>query len=170
MLSTRAQILDAARKLFARQGYQRTSIREIAEQLAMTKTAVLYHFPAKVDILAALTQPFVDDLATVLKHAHTREEVLNELLDVYLKHRTLLRDNVLHDLTQLAQESATHRFTDLMSDLTRKVAGPSPTLGDKVRATQAITAISEPAITHANEPTTDLRTEIQHGVDLLYPR
>src|ERR1044071_3337067 len=120
MLSTRAQILDAARKLFARQGYQRTSIREIAEQLGMTKTEVLYPFPAKADILAALTQPFIDDLAGALKHAQTRQEVFTELLDVYLKHRSLLRDNVIRDLALLAQEMVAHRFTELMIEANRK--------------------------------------------------
>jgi AcrR family transcriptional regulator len=168
MLSTRAQILDAARKLFARQGYQRTSIREIAEQLGMTKTAVLYHFSAKADILAALTQPFIDDLAAALHHAQTRHEVFDELLDVYLKHRSLLRENVIHDLTLLAQESVVHRFTELMFEANRKVAGPAPTLRDKVRATQAIAALSEPVIAHADEPAAELRTEVLSGVEQLY--
>jgi AcrR family transcriptional regulator len=169
MLSTRAQILDAARKLFTRQGYQRTSIREIAEQLGMTKTAVLYHFPAKADILAALTQPFIDDLAGALKHAQTRQEVFTELLDVYLKHRSLLRDNVIHDLALLAQETAVNRYIELMVEANRKVAGPTPTLRDKVRAAQAIAAISDPVIAHADEPVDELRVEALAGVALLYP-
>lgn len=164
MLSTRAQILEAARKLFAQVGYQRTSIREIAEQLGMTKTAVLYHFPAKADILAALSQPFVDDLAAALKHAQDRQEVFAELLDVYLRHRNLLRDNVLHDLAPVV-----HRFTELMVEANRRVAGPAPTLHDKVRAAQAIAAISDPVIAHADEPADELRAEVLSGVALLYP-
>jgi len=49
---TRGRILEAARRRFADQGYEATSLREIAEDLGVTKAALYYHFPSKVDILA----------------------------------------------------------------------------------------------------------------------
>jgi hypothetical protein len=95
--------------------------------------------------------------------------VFTELLDVYLKHRSLLRDNVIHDLALLAQETAVNRYIELMVEANRKVAGPTPTLRDKVRAAQAIAAISDPVIAHADEPVDELRAEALAGVALLYP-
>jgi AcrR family transcriptional regulator len=169
MLSTRAQILDAARRLFARQGYQRTSIREIAEQLGMTKTAVLYHFPAKADILIAVAEPFVADLEGALRAATTRQEVFEGLLDVHLAHRELLRDNVLHELALLARGSVVHRFTHLMHEANRIAAGPEPDLRATVRAAQAVAAIGDPVILHADEPADRLRAEVLRGIALLYP-
>lgn len=168
MLSTRAQILDAARRLFVSQGYQHTSIREIAEQLGVTKTAVLYHFPTKADILAAVAEPFLDDLATTLANARTRQDVLGGMLDVYLRHRTLLRDNLTHDLALLSQASVVHRFAELMFEASRKVAGPDPDLRQKVRAAQAIAALSDPVIALADEPADLLRAEVLLGVDRLF--
>jgi AcrR family transcriptional regulator len=168
MLSTRAQILDAARRLFVRQGYQHTSIREIAEQLGMTKTAVLYHFPTKADILAAVAEPFIDDLAAAVERSTTRDEVFEGMLDVYLRHRTLLRDNVVHDLALLAHASVATRMTELMSAANHAAAGPNPTLREKVRAAQAIAALSDPVITYADEPADELRTEVLRGVTRLY--
>jgi AcrR family transcriptional regulator len=168
MLSTRAQILDTARRLFVRQGYQHTSVREIAEQLGMTKTAVLYHFPTKADILAAVAEPFIDDLATTLDAATTREQVFEGMLDVYLRHRALLRDNVMHDLALLAQGPTVRRFTELMFRANRMAAGPDPTLREKVRAAQAIAALSDPVIAYADEPADQMRAEVLRGISRLY--
>jgi AcrR family transcriptional regulator len=169
MLSTRAQILDSARRLFARRGYQHTSVREIAEQLGLTKTAVLYHFPAKADIFAALAEPFLDDFQAALDKAGTPEEVIVGALDVWLKHRHLLRDNVIHDMALLAQESVVRRFTRLMFEANRVVAGPNPDLRQKVRAAQVVAMLSDPVIAHADEPSDGLREEILRGARLLYP-
>lgn len=168
MLSTRAQILDAARRLFVRQGYQHTSIREIAEQLGMTKTAVLYHFPTKADILAAVAEPFLDDFAAALDGTASRQEVFEALVDVYLRHRMLLRDNVMHDLALLAQAPTVRRFKELMFEANDIAAGPNPTLRDKVRAAQAIAALSDPVVAYADEPTDALRAEVLDGVARLY--
>ena len=48
---TRQRILDVALDLFTEQGYDGTSLREIAEQLGITKAAIYYHFESKEDIL-----------------------------------------------------------------------------------------------------------------------
>ena len=66
---TRTRILRAALDLFAEHGYQRTSLRQIGERLRLTKTAILYHFPAKEHLLAALVEPLVADLEALLDSA-----------------------------------------------------------------------------------------------------
>jgi AcrR family transcriptional regulator len=55
---TRRRIQDVALKLFAEQGYEKTSLREIAERLDVTKAALYYHFRTKEDILISIA----DDL------------------------------------------------------------------------------------------------------------
>jgi AcrR family transcriptional regulator len=52
--STRERILDVALDLFVAQGYDGTSLRQIAEQLGVTKAALYYHFESKEEILRAL--------------------------------------------------------------------------------------------------------------------
>ena len=59
-VSTRDRILDVAMELFTEQGYEATSLREIAEPLGFTKAALYYHFPSKEEILRALLLPAVD--------------------------------------------------------------------------------------------------------------
>jgi AcrR family transcriptional regulator len=51
---TRSQIREVALELFAEQGYDKTSLREIAERLGITKAAVYYHFKTKEEILSSL--------------------------------------------------------------------------------------------------------------------
>ena len=63
--TTRERILDVASELFVEQGYDGTSLREIAERLGFTKAALYYHFPSKDEILRALLEPFdelIDEL------------------------------------------------------------------------------------------------------------
>jgi AcrR family transcriptional regulator len=56
---TQQRIRDVALELFAEQGYEKTSLREIADRLEVTKAALYYHFKTKEDILVSL----FDDLA-----------------------------------------------------------------------------------------------------------
>jgi AcrR family transcriptional regulator len=168
MLNTRARILDTAQRLFAERGYQQTSIREIAERLGLTKTAVLYHFPAKVDILLALAEPFLADFQAAVDGAGDRWTVIERIVDVHLKHRHLLHNNVLKDLVLLAQESVARRFAKLMLDANRLVAGPDPDLPAKVRAAQAIAMLSDPVIIYADAPVGELRSAVLEGVAALY--
>ena len=64
--ATRRRILEVALELFSRQGYAGTSIRDIAEQMEMTKAAVYYHFPSKEELLADVLSPAMARVNRVL--------------------------------------------------------------------------------------------------------
>jgi AcrR family transcriptional regulator len=49
-------ILDAARELFTREGYQNVSIRKIAERIEYSPAAIYSYFPSKDDIFLALAE------------------------------------------------------------------------------------------------------------------
>src|SRR6202035_1364763 len=66
---TRQQILETAQRLFAEHGYDATSLQMIADEMGLTKAAVYYHFPAKVDIRHAILLPRVEQLGTLLDEA-----------------------------------------------------------------------------------------------------
>src|SRR5712691_2558060 len=55
---TRARIQQVALELFAEQGYERTSLREIAERLGVTKAALYYHFKSKEDIVRSFSEDY----------------------------------------------------------------------------------------------------------------
>jgi AcrR family transcriptional regulator len=57
MNDTRDRILQVALDLFIEQGYDKTSLREIAERVGVTKAALYYHFASKEEIFLTLMQP-----------------------------------------------------------------------------------------------------------------
>ncbi|PSK51031.1 HTH-type transcriptional regulator AcrR [Streptomyces sp. 111WW2] len=74
---TRQRIQDVALGLFAEQGYEKTSLREIAESLDVTKAALYYHFKTKEEILVSifedLSRPLEDLIEWGREQPHTLE-------------------------------------------------------------------------------------------------
>jgi len=60
---TRRRIQEVALELFTEQGYEATSLREIAERLGVTKAALYYHFKTKEEIVGSL----IDDRLALLR-------------------------------------------------------------------------------------------------------
>jgi AcrR family transcriptional regulator len=52
----RRKILDAARELFATEGYERVTMRGIAEAIEYSPTAIYHHFEDKDDLVRALCE------------------------------------------------------------------------------------------------------------------
>lgn len=83
---TRRRIQDVALELFAQQGYEKTSLREIAEHLDVTKAALYYHFKTKEDILASLAEDLATPVADLITWGEQQPRTLaakQELLRRY---------------------------------------------------------------------------------------
>jgi TetR/AcrR family transcriptional regulator, regulator of cefoperazone and chloramphenicol sensitivity len=86
--NTRERILEVALELFHDQGYAGTSIRDIAQRMAITKAAVYYHFPSKESLLAELLTPAMTRVSRVLAEAgeittpEQRRALVTALVDV----------------------------------------------------------------------------------------
>src|SRR5437762_10376000 len=63
---TRVRIQRVALELFAEQGYDATSLREIAERLGVTKAALYYHFRSKEDIVRSFVEDYRTELEKVI--------------------------------------------------------------------------------------------------------
>ena len=108
-MSTRERILDAALDLFIEKGFDKTSLREIAEQIGVTKAALYYHFASKEDILMALHQRLhefgFDTLAQLGEQEPTSAlwaDLLDKIVDQMLAHRRIF---LLHERNQAAFEA-----------------------------------------------------------------
>jgi AcrR family transcriptional regulator len=84
--NTRQRIQDVALELFAEQGYEKTSLREIAERLEVTKAALYYHFKTKEEIVVSifedLTKP-IEDLIEWGRRQPSTLETKHELVRRY---------------------------------------------------------------------------------------
>jgi AcrR family transcriptional regulator len=58
-----AHIVEATLRVLARQGYARTSLMDIANEVGMSKGAVHYHFPTKEALITQVLQHAVDAVA-----------------------------------------------------------------------------------------------------------
>ena len=64
---TRTRIQAVALELFTEQGYDATSLREIAERLGVTKAALYYHFKSKEEIVESMMADHLVRLEELLK-------------------------------------------------------------------------------------------------------
>jgi AcrR family transcriptional regulator len=108
-LSTRERILEVALELFNERGYAKTSLREIADRLGVSKAALYYHFERKEEILLelhlrmhAVFRDLVDEFDRLDDPEH-RLEAWADLLDRFVDKMLVNRDLfLLHQRNQNA--------------------------------------------------------------------
>ncbi|ARE74825.1 TetR/AcrR family transcriptional regulator [Streptomyces sp. NPDC059558] len=141
---TRQRIQDVALELFAEQGYEKTSLREIAERLEVTKAALYYHFKTKEDIIISifedLTRP-IDELITWAegqpRTLETKREVLRRYSEAMAAGAVLYRfmqENQATTRELSIGETVKKRLFTLV-ELLRTQDGP---LTDQVRCVSAL--------------------------------
>ena len=145
--STREKILDVALDLFTDQGFDGTSMREIAERLHISKPAIYYHFASKEEILMALHLRLHEFGKTALARLAGETVTLqlwgslvNELLDQMLAQRKIF---LMHARNQAALEKL-HRkdhdaeHDDIQQRLRQALTDPSLPLRDRVRMASSL--------------------------------
>jgi AcrR family transcriptional regulator len=69
---TRTRLIEVAVDLFTRHSFAGTSLQMIADELGFTKAAIYHHFRTREQMLAAVLEPILDELRTVVVYAETR--------------------------------------------------------------------------------------------------
>jgi len=138
---TVGRIQRAALTLFLRQGYERTSLREIADQLAFTKAALYYHYRSKEELLQAVLDPLLVDLEKlVAAPAVPREPFLAAYLEVLLRHRQLVQ-YLASDGAAVLNSELGPRLLRLRSAVEGLIVGASPSLSERMRSAAALSAL-----------------------------
>jgi AcrR family transcriptional regulator len=70
---TKAEAQRVALALFTAKGYEATSLREIAEQLGISKAALYYHFTSKDDIVRSVMSARGEEVAQLLDWARSQQ-------------------------------------------------------------------------------------------------
>jgi AcrR family transcriptional regulator len=65
----RAQLLVAARDVFADQGYHAAAMDDIAERAGVSKPVLYQHFPGKLELYQALLTTYADELVAQVRSA-----------------------------------------------------------------------------------------------------
>lgn len=159
---TRTRIQDTAIALFRTQGFEKTSLREIADRLGVTKAALYYHFPSKTELIRSLVQPAIDDADTFLDEAEAaggippRQLFESYFAMMYRNRRIYLV--VARDLSALAHLDLETKVVEWRERLQRLLVGADATPGQLARATVAIGGLADCAVVFPDMPADQLRT------------
>src|SRR4051812_17476746 len=77
---TRVRALSTALELFSRDGYDAVSMREIAEELGVTKAALYHHFTSKEEIARELVGGYLAAVDEIVTWARTTQPTMDEVL------------------------------------------------------------------------------------------
>ncbi|MET8769176.1 helix-turn-helix domain-containing protein [Streptomyces sp. NPDC004658] len=142
--NTRQRIQDVALELFAEQGYEKTSLREIAERLDVTKAALYYHFKTKEEIIvslfADLTQPIEDLIEWGGRQPHTletKQEIVRRYSEALAGAEPLFRFMQENQAT-VRELRIGDTFKDRMRGLRDILIDPEAELVDQVRSVSAM--------------------------------
>ena len=87
-IATRKRILDTATYLFARLGYHKTTIQDIAYHIGMTTGAVFHHYSSKTDILEEVVEELnhsFDQYIEFLDQEHTDyKKMICGMMDIFM--------------------------------------------------------------------------------------
>ncbi|MDQ0992278.1 TetR/AcrR family transcriptional regulator [Streptomyces sp. V3I7] len=141
---TRQRIQDVALELFAEQGYEKTSLREIAEHLGVTKAALYYHFKTKEEIIVSLFEDLTRPVEELIEWGKAQPRTLETKQEIVRRYSRSL--TAAAPLFRFMQENqATVRelrigdtFKDRMHRLRDIVMDPDAELIDQVRCLSAL--------------------------------
>jgi AcrR family transcriptional regulator len=140
---TRERIRAKALELFTTQGYELTTLAQVADRLAITRPAVYHHFRSKEDLLTSSYDqlvPALEELVASLRAGQSRSEALGRL-------STLLQgeDGELLVCARVNEHALRGLPTavvvlDRLDDITRLLA-PAPDIAGRMRGRLAVSAL-----------------------------
>jgi len=151
---TRSRVQKVALELFAEHGYEKTSLREIAERLGVTKAALYYHFRSKEDIVHSFTDDHyarIDELIEWAKAQppgdQSRQAILERYVGIVFAGADVFRfieqnRAAMQAIEQAGKVDRLARFKSRLDVLVDLLTGPGAPLRQRVRATAALIAAS----------------------------
>src|SRR4051794_34451612 len=144
---TREKIQAVALELFAEHGYDKTSLREIAERLDVTKAALYYHFNTKEDIVVSLFEDLIDGMDKIIAWAsgrprtrETREELLRRYAELTRERPPSMMKFIQENRTTMRDLAVGERLHDRFRSLTGLMTCPDAALTVRLKSAMALIA------------------------------
>lgn len=157
---TRERIHTVALELFISQGFAKTTMQDIADQLGLTKAALYYHFPTKRDLIRSVVQPAVDDVNRFLTEMRNqgvpRQELLERFFDLNYAHRTVFLA-LTRDPSGLAEVDVENWIPRLAETFQQLLIGSEATTDQRVRVVMIANGLSRVATLFIDIPYDELR-------------
>ncbi|GIH12764.1 TetR/AcrR family transcriptional regulator [Rugosimonospora africana] len=177
---TRARIQQVALELFTEQGYEATSLREIAERLGVTKAALYYHFKTKEDIVSSLVQDRIDALEELIAWAGTQAPGPGRRREFIQRYAAELHENRHHEImrffernqTALRDHPKSEQMRERMFEIINILSSPGDPLTVRLKGSMAIFALHATWFVLRDESVTDAERRaaaIQVALELVEP-
>jgi AcrR family transcriptional regulator len=161
---TRARIQQVALELFAEQGYERTSLREISERLGVTKAALYYHFKSKEDIVRSFTEDRFSRLDALIAwgrdqppSAQTGHEIIERYITILMDGSEVFLFLERNQASVRSADGGKHRFEQFrprLNALVEIITGPDAPPRARIRTASAIFAASSACMFFMHEALT----------------
>jgi AcrR family transcriptional regulator len=146
---TRSRIQQVALELFTEQGYEATSLREIAERLGVTKAALYYHFKTKEDIVASFMEDRAAALQEIVSWAQDQPRTLDTRREIIRRYAALLNTTGHHAVMRFLERNQTALRTHPKSEHMREImytmidllSGPDDPLPVRLKSSVALFAM-----------------------------
>lgn len=173
--SSRERILQGAARLFVAQGYRGLSMREIADEVGVSKPAIYHHFADKEQLFVAVLGDAVDHLAAVIAEARAAGppwraclgRIVGGLLARRVEQRAVLRlatQELVH-LSAATQAQFLARYELDFTGAIREVVAAGVAAGEfrpvsPDTATWALLGMLYPYFSSQNAPPTEIVDEL----------
>ncbi|MFG2845253.1 TetR/AcrR family transcriptional regulator [Kitasatospora sp. NPDC101155] len=169
---TRARIIEVSLELFSEQGYEQTSLREIADRLGVTKAALYYHFKTKDDIVLGIVERMAAPIDETIEWGRKqtwspemRDELIRRYADGMPERAPLLR--FFHENQPALRDSpAGVAFRDRVITMMQLVHGPDADFHERLRAAMALFSVHSAFFLLKQDATDCDRTENVWGEKL----
>jgi AcrR family transcriptional regulator len=177
----RAELVDAAFAVFAEKGFQRLSVRQIAEEIGTSHTALLHHFGSKDALLEAVLVRR-EDREGPWRRTLLQEKGLLETVPEVMRHNAGIRGVIQLDATLRAEavspDHPAHAFIrrrdaeligSLRSEFEREIGAGrvAPHLDPAVLARQTASLIDGIQLAWLYDESVDMPGSLRHFLQLL---
>jgi AcrR family transcriptional regulator len=149
---TRDRIQAVALDLFADQGYDQTSLREIAERLDLTKAALYYHFNTKEDIVVSLFDALLADLDEIIawlgdqpSTPETRRRLIERYALLTRRWPPGLRRLIQDCGSTMREPVVTGKLRERFRTMARLLSPPGAPAVDRLKSAMALFAVNSAA-------------------------
>lgn len=145
---TKSEIIAVAMRRFVEDGYEKTSLREIADEIGVTKAALYYHFRTKEDIVTAALDAHSARVGAVIDWLRgsadlpdRNEQLVEKLLALFAGDSGVaMRFGQSNPTAMTAKEFGRQHLGQLL-ELMTVLAGEHPDAEQMLRATLAFGAL-----------------------------
>ena len=141
--STQDLILDAAERLFARQGFTATTIKQIGKEAAVNPALLYYYYDSKETLYRAMLQRILSQLLARGADAIERATTHAERIRAFVRAQARILGEHPHFPQLLVRELVDHQAAHAEQAITTSAAGAFKRLCDVIAAGQADGAFRE---------------------------